>query len=54
MTAREFHTRIGMSEARIWRSFVGSDADEARKHLTAQMFEKIAYLLGIDSADLLK
>jgi len=54
MTTREFHTRIGVSEARSWRSFVGSEASEAWKRVTPQMFEKIAHLLGIDSADLLK
>jgi hypothetical protein len=54
MMTREFHTRIGVSEARSWRSFVSSDADEAWKHVTPQMFEKIAHLFGIDSADLLK
>jgi hypothetical protein len=54
MTKQEFHTQIGVSEARSWRSFVGSDADEAWKRVTPQMFEKIAHLFGIDSADLLK
>jgi len=54
MTKQEFHTRIGASEARSWRSFVGSEASEAWKRVTPQMFEKIAHLFGIDSADLLK
>jgi hypothetical protein len=54
MTKQEFHTRIGASEARSWRSFVGSEASEAWKRVTPQMFEKIANLLGIDSDDLLK
>jgi hypothetical protein len=54
MTTREFHSHIGASEARSWRSFVGSEASEAWKRVTPQMFEKIAHLFGIDSADLLK
>jgi hypothetical protein len=54
MTTREFHTRIGVSEARSWRSFVGSEASEAWNRVTPQMFEKVAHLFGIDSADLLK
>jgi hypothetical protein len=54
MTKQEFHTRIGVSEARSWRGFVDFDAREAWKHVTPQMFEKIAHLFGIDSADLLQ
>jgi|GEM_PF-1773651 len=54
MTKQEFHIRIGVSEARSWRGFVGSKADEAWKRVTPQMFEKIAHLFDIDSADLLK
>jgi len=54
MTKQEFHTRIGASEARSWRSFVGSEASEAWKRVTLQTFEKIAHIFGIDSADLLK
>jgi hypothetical protein len=53
MTKQEFHTRIGASEARSWRGFVDSGAKEAWKHVTPQMFEKIAQLFGIDSAGLL-
>jgi N12 class adenine-specific DNA methylase len=54
MTKQEFHSRIGVSEARSWRAFVNSAASEAWKHVTPQMFEKIAHLFGIDSAGLLQ
>ena len=54
MTKQEFHTRIGPRTFEGWRCFVDSDASEAWKHVTPQMFEKIARVLGIESAELLR
>lgn len=54
MTKQEFHTRMGSSAFESWRGFVNSDANESWKHVTPQMFEKIAMVLGIDGIELLQ
>jgi hypothetical protein len=54
MTKQEFHTRIGPHAFEGWRRFVDSDASEPWNHVTPQMFEKIAQVLGIGSAELLQ
>jgi hypothetical protein len=54
ITKQEFHIRIGPPAFESWRGFVDSDASEAWNRVTPQMFEKIAQVLGIDSAELLQ
>jgi hypothetical protein len=54
MTKQEFHTRIGPHAFEGWRYFVDSDAGEAWNHVTPQMFEKIAQVLGIGGTELLQ
>jgi hypothetical protein len=54
MTKQEFHTRIGPQASKGWRYFVDSDADDAWNHVTPQMFEKIAQVLGIGGTELLQ
>jgi hypothetical protein len=54
MTKQEFHTTIGPHAFECWRGFVDSDAGQAWNHVTPQMFEKIAQVLGISSIELLR
>jgi hypothetical protein len=54
MTNQEFHARIGSSAFENWKCFADSDANEPWNHVTPQMFEKIAKVLGIGSAELLQ
>jgi hypothetical protein len=54
MTKQEFHTRIGPHAFEGWRYFVDSDVGEAWNHVTPQMFEKIAQVLGIGGTELLQ
>lgn len=54
MTKQEFHTRIGPHAFEGWRGFVDSDANEAWNHVTPQMFEKIAQVLGVGGTELLR
>jgi hypothetical protein len=54
MTKQEFHTRIGPHAFEGWRYFVDSDAKDAWNHITPQMFEKVAQVLGIGGTELLQ
>jgi hypothetical protein len=54
MTKQEFHEQIGSSAFENWQGFVHSDGGDSWKHVTPQMFEKIARVFGIGSAELLQ
>ena len=54
MSNQELYSLIGPSAAESWREFVKHEGNEGWKHVTPQMFDKIAQVLGIGSAELLQ
>jgi hypothetical protein len=54
MTKQEFVTLIGPPAATSWEAFVAADASDAWNHVSTKMFERIAQVFGIGSAELLR